>query len=146
MILPDVNLLVYAYNSSTRQHAAAKLWWETALTDGLPVGLSWAVILGFIRLTTGRRVMLSPITIRQARGIVNSWLERPNVQIVMPGEKHPDLVFDLLDSAGGGGDLTTGAHLAALALEYLAIVATADADFSRFPGVRTVNPLAPRRR
>lgn len=49
MIIPDVNLLLYAYNSEARLHAAARDWWTNLLGGPEQVGLAWVTILGFDR-------------------------------------------------------------------------------------------------
>lgn len=73
---------------------------------------------------------------------VRSWLAHPRVTIIAPGEQHAVILFGLLERLGVAGNLTTDAHLAALAIEYQAELASTDADFARFPGLRWFNPLA----
>ena len=141
MILPDVNLLVHAYSSDSPRHAAARTWWEELLNGTVPVALSWAVILGFIRLTTHRHVVANPLQPPVACGHVRSWLDQPYVGIVDPGPRHPEIFFGLLAGLGTAGNLTTDAHLAALAIEHQAELHSTDVDFARFPGLRWRNPL-----
>jgi hypothetical protein len=69
------------------------------------------------------------------------WLDQPGVQVISPGEEHARILFGLLEELGTAGNLTTDAHLAALALEYQAELASTDTDFARFPGLRWFNPL-----
>ena len=142
MILPDVNLLLHAYNSESSVHAAARAWWEELLTGTGPVGLSWATILGFIRVTTHRRVFNSPLSVAEACAHVRAWLAQPYVVILDPSSRHAEILFGLLASLGTAGNLTTDAHLAALAIEHQAELHSTDADFARFPGLRWSNPLA----
>lgn len=141
MILPDLNLLVYAYNSDAPAHTQAKVWWESTLSDNMPVGLPWVVILGFLRLMTSRRVVVDPMTTQEAIGHIRSWLERPQVQVLVPGPSHLNLLDNLTRDSQASGDLTTDIHLAALAIENQAELHTNDRDFSRFPGLRWTNPL-----
>ena len=141
MILPDINLLVYAYNSDAPDHQHAKAWWEATLSDSRPVGLPWAVMLGFLRLMTSRSVLIAPLAPREALRHIGSWLERPQVQILQPGPRHLELLDGLMQDAGASGSLTTDVHLAALAIEHQAELHTNDGDFSRFPGLRWTNPL-----
>lgn len=141
MILPDINLLVYATDTRSRFHKRAREWWEKALSGSEIVALPWAVTLGFIRLATHPRVFENPLTAPAACAIVREWLGRPMVQIIQPGPQHQDLLFDLLEKAGTCANLTTDAHLAALAIEYQAVLCTSDADFARFSGLRVRNPL-----
>lgn len=141
MILPDVNLLVYAYNSGAPQHAGARAWWEATLSSGRPVGLPWAVALGFVRLVTHPRVLAPPMPHGVALGHVRAWLAVPGVRIIEPGPRHLDLLEQMVDAAGVAGALTSDAHLAALAIEFRCELHTNDADFSRFPGLKHRNPL-----
>jgi toxin-antitoxin system PIN domain toxin len=141
MILPDLNLLVYAYDSSSPSHAAAKRWWIGCLSGQETIGISWIVSFGFIRLWTSPRVFQNPMTVDQAATHVESWLARPMVRVLNPGPSHAEIAFSLLRSEGRGGNLTTDAHLAALAMEANATLHTADTDFLRFNGLKWKNPL-----
>jgi uncharacterized protein len=145
MLIPDVNLLVYAYDADAPHHALAREWWEGALSGERAVGLPWLVTLGFIRIMTHRRVLRKPMEAKDCVKAVRSWLDQPRVQILTPGEQHGNILFALLTTLGTAGDLTTDAHLAALAIEYKAELVSNDADFARFQGLRWFNPLgAPR--
>ncbi len=141
MIIPDINLLVYAYDSTSVWHERAVKWWEACLAGSAPVGIAWVVALGFIRLWTNSRVFANPMPVARATAHVESWLDRRIVRIVNPGPRHAELLFNFLRAEGKGGNLTTDAHLAALAVEFRAVVHTADTDFLRFSGVRWVNPI-----
>jgi toxin-antitoxin system PIN domain toxin len=141
VIIPDVNLLIRAYNADSPRHAAARAWWEGALNSTQPVGLPWAVLLGFIRLTTNRQVMTHPLPSAAACKHARVWLAQPYVGVVHPGDRHAEIVFGLVEAVGTAGNLTTDAHLAALAIEHQAELQSTDADFARFPGLRWVNPL-----
>ncbi len=141
MIIPDINLLVYAYNADAPDHPAAKQWLETVLNESVDVGLPWAVTIGFIRLTTHTRVLVRPYTAAQAVGVVRAWFAVPSVRAVAPGPRHLDILEELLGPEGVAGPLTTDAHLAALAIEHRAALHSNDADFSRFSGLRWMNPL-----
>jgi uncharacterized protein len=142
MILPDVSILIHAYNSGSLHHIAARAWWEETLTLPRPVGLPWVSILGFVRITTRAAAAKSPFYPGEAIGLVRSWLALPGVQILSPGEFHAEIFFRLIEQVGTAGDLTTDAHLAALAIEYQAELASTDTDFARFPGLRWFNPVA----
>jgi toxin-antitoxin system PIN domain toxin len=142
MIVPDVNLLVHAYNTQSAVHGAARQWWEELLNGPDAVGLAWVVALGFLRLTTHRQVLERPLGVDVACRHVGSWLKQPSVSVLSPGPRHAELLFGLLGALGTAGNLTTDAHLAALAIEYQAELHSTDADFHRFPGLRWINPLA----
>ncbi|HSY52155.1 MAG TPA: type II toxin-antitoxin system VapC family toxin [Thermoanaerobaculia bacterium] len=141
MIIPDINLLVYAYNSDAPDHRKARAWWENALSASQPVALPWVVLLGFLRIMTSRRILVAPLMMDEAITHVRSWLEQPQTRIIHPGPRHLDLVQDLAVRAGVTGDMTTDLHLAALAIEHQAELHSNDADFRRFPGLRWNNPL-----
>lgn len=141
MILPDVNLLLYAHDETAREHAAAKAWWHERLNGTRLVGLAWVAVLGFIRLATNPRVFQAPYTPGEVLEIVNTWLAQPQVRIVHPSEDHFALLSRLIAEAGTAGNLTTDAHLAALAIERGLVLHTTDADFARFPGLKWRNPL-----
>ena len=142
MILPDVNLLVHAYNAESPVHAAARGWWEGLMNGSHPVGLAWVGLLGFIRITTHRQILENPMPVSTACAHARAWLARPYVSILHPGDRHAEILFGLLESLGTAGNLTTDAHLAALAIEHQAELHSTDADFRRFAGVRWANPLA----
>lgn len=142
MILPDVNLLLHAYNSESPVHPAARDWWEGLLNGTRPVGLAWAAILGFIRIGTHRQILTNPMPVTTACAHARAWLSRPYVSIIEPGDRHAEILFGLLESLGTAGNLTTDAHLAALAIEHQAELHSTDADFARFSGLRWINPVA----
>jgi len=141
VLIPDLNLLLYAHDHQSSRHASALKWWEDLLNSQRPVGLAWVTLLGFIRLTTSPRLVSNPLTPTLAIECVQSWLALPTVRIITPGPHHSLILFRLLADVGVAGNLTTDAHLAALAIEYQAELASTDSDFSRFPGLRWVNPM-----
>lgn len=145
MIVPDVNLLLYAHNEAAPLHAPARAWWEDLLAREHPVGIPWAVLFGFVRLVTHSRVLTDPLTPGAALDRVEAWLAMPSVRILEPGPRHLEIVRALFDATGVAGSLTTDTHLAALAIEHQSELCSNDADFARFPGLRWRNPLAPRR-
>ncbi len=141
MIVPDLNLLVYAYNAAAPSHGAARVWWSDLMDREQPVGVPWAVGLGFLRLVTHPAVLADPIRPLDALRRVRSWLDRPHVRVLEPGPRHLDILADLFAATSVAGNLTTDTHLAALAIEYQAELHTNDGDFERFPGLRHRNPL-----
>jgi hypothetical protein len=143
MILPDANLMIYAANRDSPHHRTATRWLEAALSSGEELRLAWIVILAFLRITTKKGVFSRPMTVESAFSIVQRWLDHPSISIAHPGPEHVQILRRLLRITGAAGDLTTDAHLAALALEYDAELCSSDHDFARFPGLRWKNPLAP---
>jgi toxin-antitoxin system PIN domain toxin len=142
MIIPDVNLLVYAHNEAAALHLAAREWWEDAVNGERSIGVPWAVAMGFIRLVTHSSVLAEPRTPIEALGIVRGWFTLPAVDPVDPGPRHLEIVEGLFHATGVAGALTTDTHLAALAIEHQAELCSNDVDFARFPGLRWRNPLA----
>jgi len=142
MIVPDVNLLIHAYNRDSAVHEKAIRWWEDLLGGTQTVGLAWGAIFGFIRIATHRHILTNPMPVERACAEARAWLGQPYVTVLDPGERHAELVFGLLGALGSAGNLTTDAHLAALAIEHQAELHSSDADFGRFSGLRWVNPLA----
>lgn len=142
MILVDANLLIYAVDSDSPHHRAAKGWLEETLSGETHVGLAWVVVLAFLRITTRGDVVHRPLAAEQALAYVDSWLEQPFVRTVSPGESHWPVLRNLMAVSGTAGNLTSDAHLAALAIEHGSPVYSTDHDFGRFPGIRHINPLA----
>jgi toxin-antitoxin system PIN domain toxin len=141
MIVPDANLLLYAYDRESPFHREAARWWAGLLSSTEPVGLCPVVVFAFLRLATNARVFDRPLTIREASERIASWLTRPNVRLLVAGPGHVEAVCRLLAKAGTGGNLVTDAQIAALAQEYGATVHSADTDFARLAGVSWENPL-----
>jgi toxin-antitoxin system PIN domain toxin len=140
--LVDANLLLYAVDDSSPHHAVAKPWLERQLSGAETFAFAWAVLLAFLRLVTNPRVFAAPLTAEEALDLVDSWLEQPNATVVHPTDRHSALLRELLQSLGTAGNLTSDAHLAALAIEHGAELCSGDSDFARFPRVRWLNPLA----
>jgi len=141
VIVPDINVLIHAYNLDSPRHGAARAWWERTLAGPRPVGIAWAAVLSFVRIMTHRGILRNPMTVHDAVRRVRAWLNHPRVQVLTPAEQHGDILFGLLEHVGTAGNLSTDAHLAALAIEYQAELASTDNDFARFPGLRWFNPL-----
>jgi toxin-antitoxin system PIN domain toxin len=141
VILPDLNLILYAHNRDALHHTAAHAWWEGLLNDTEPVAIPWIVVLGFIRLVTHRSAMITPMSPATAVTYVRAWFARSNVEHLDPGPQHVDLLDRLLTATGTAGNLTTDAHLAALAIEHQCELHSNDNDFARFPGLRWRNPV-----
>ena len=141
MILPDVNLVIYAYNEDAPFRAATKAWWERCLSGTEPVGLAWVIVLGFVRLMSNRRVLAKSMSAAESVEQCRLWMLRPNVRIVLPGPTHMDILAGLL-AGPMGPNLVTDAHLAALAIEHQAELHSNDSDFARFSGLTWRNPIA----
>lgn len=142
MILIDANLLIYAVDSDSVLHRRARRWWEETLSGTAAVGLSWPVVLAFLRITTRSGILRRPLKPEEALAYVDSWFGQPYVSAVAPGPNHWSVLRNLVKSTGTAGNLTSDAHLAAMAIELGSPVYSTDTDFGRFAGVEHVNPLA----
>lgn len=141
MILVDANLLIYATHTEAAQHEAAKAWLEHSLSSGMRVGLPWASLLAFVRLTTNPRVFERPLSVQQATELIAEWLALPAVWTPGATERHVQLFTKLLGEAGSGGNLVADAHLAALSVEHGLMLCSTDRDFAKFTGLNWHNPL-----
>jgi uncharacterized protein len=141
--LPDVNLLVYTADGSSPHSAPARAWLEQALSGTEEVGFAWLALLGFIRISTNPAAFADPLSPSRAFGFVDSWLGAPVATVVHPTQRHAGHLRDLLTTIGStAGNLTSDAHLAALAIEHGAELCSHDTDFARFEGLRWSDPLA----
>jgi toxin-antitoxin system PIN domain toxin len=142
MILIDANLLLYAYDSSSKHHKEAREWLEKILSEPELVRLAWVTVLAFLRISTHSRIFENPFTISEATSIVGKWIDHPIVEFLSPAERHWTILSKLLEDGQANGPLVMDAHLAALAIEHGAVLYTTDKDFSRFEQLKVVNPLS----
>jgi toxin-antitoxin system PIN domain toxin len=140
--LLDVNLMIYVVDEEAREHERTLRWFEQALSGTETVALAWFALLGFLRITTRRQSTRDPWPIESALEEIQRWLAQPVATVIHPTDRHAAVLRDLLAPLGAGGNLTSDAHLAALAIEHGATLCSHDNDFSRFPGLRWEDPLA----
>ncbi len=138
--LVDANILLYAVDSSSRQHTICVEWLESALNGHHRVGLPAQSIAAFLRISTHPRVMERPLTAPQSWGIAESWLAAPAVWVPTVTARTLTLLGELMVEGDITGNLIQDAQLAALALEHGSTIVTTDTDFARFP-VSTLNSL-----
>jgi hypothetical protein len=144
MIVPDVNLLLYAEIDAYPVHAAARRWWEDVLNGQRQIGVAPVCLFGFVRLSTNRRVFADPLPVDEAIQRVQRWFEQPQVSFLIPGSRYLETAFGFLQQLGTGANLTTDVQIAAHAVEHNGEVYSNDGDFGRFEGLRWVNPLSRR--
>src|SRR5882724_8456083 len=142
MILVDANLLLYAEDSVSEHHEAARTWWDAQLSDIAPVCLCWPAVTAFIRIGTNLRLHRRPLTLNEAVERVQSWLDQPCVRMVHPCEHHWGIFQRLLRDGKATGNLVSDAHLAALAIEHNCVLQSSDVDFARFKNLKWKNPLS----
>ena len=140
MRVVDANVLIYAVNEDTLHHLDSKRWLDLALNGADTVGFTWNAMLAFVRITTHSSILRHPFSIQEAMSQLERWLDSPTARILEPGPTHLALLASLLRATKGNGNLTNDAHLATIALENRASLATYDTDFSRFPEVDWITP------
>lgn len=141
LLIPDVNVLLYAVFEGYPQHEAALRWWEDTLSSGRSVGLLGPAVFGFLRISTHPSILSEPLTAVQAAGLVREWFDRPGVTLLRPGVEHVEIALELMNSIGTAGNLTTNLQIAAAAIETGGTVCSNDSDFAKFEGLDRFNPL-----
>jgi len=144
MILVDANLILYAEDSLSPHHGAARGWWDAQLSGGDPVCLCWPVLTAFLRISTNSRIMERPLTREEAATRVDRWLAQPCVRIVGATAGHWEILRGLMQEAAATANLVPDAHLAALAIGHGCTLYSSDRDFGRFPSLKWMNPLGGR--
>lgn len=135
MKIPDANVLLYASDTSSSHHRIARRWLENALSGSEAVGFALVVLLAFVRIATNPRIMARPVPPGEAFALIDEWVSQAAATTVHPGRRHLTIWRELVEATGTAGNLTTDAHLAALALELGATLASFDGDFHRFAGL-----------
>jgi len=136
MILPDVNVLIYAFRKDVPEHESCRKWLEAVVRGDARFGLSPQVLSALVRITTHRRIYATPSTLEDARGFCDDLINQPHCQIVQPGERHWQIFRGLCLETGTRGAIVADAWYAALAIEWGCEWVTLDRDYARFPGLR----------
>ena len=142
MTIIDTNILLYAYDANAKQQERAEEWLNALLSSDEQIGLPWITLWGFIRVSTNPRILSAPMESQEVFSIVRDWIAQPSVVVPEPGSRYAAILERLVVGTGARGGLVTDAAIAALAIENGATLASADYDFSRFPDLKWVNPLA----
>ncbi len=141
MILPDINLLIYAHNENSEHFERANKWFEELLSGKESVCFCWETINGFIRVSTNHRAMPNPIQLYAAFSVIENWLGQPNVLFLTPTKDHLSRLRQIAETANAKGPLFTDAILATFAVTHNATIASTDRDFRLFDGLKLINPL-----
>jgi uncharacterized protein len=136
VILPDVNVLLYAFRSDADNHALYRNWLEGVLNSDTAYGMSPQVLASVIRLATHSCVFARPDRFEEVVAFATALLDQPHCQIIQPGPRHWDIFTALCRKANASGNLVQDAWLAALAIESGCEWITNDRDFARFEGLR----------
>lgn len=143
MMLPDVNVLIYAFRRDTPHHRESRAWLVEASRSDAPFAISPLVLSAVARITTGRTFFPMPSSIEEAFEFCEYLLGLPQCCIVRPGERHWDIFRRLCKETGTSGPRVTDAWFAALALEHGCEWITFDRDYARFPGLNWRAPEPP---
>lgn len=141
MILPDVNVLIYAHRAESSDHERYRGWLESCLDSERAFGLAELVLSGFLRIVSHPRIFQDPTPIETALRFANDLRERPNCVRLEPGERHWGIFTRLVRESGAKGSLIPDAYFAALAIESGCEWVTTDRDYARFKGLRWRHPL-----
>lgn len=144
MILPDVNILIYAFREDLPGHEQYRAWLHARVRALEAFGLSELVLSGALRVLTHPRVLAPPTPLDRALEFVSALRAQPNSVLLHPGPRHWDIFARLCAAAGAKGNLVADAYHAALAIEHGCEWITTDRDFARFPGLRWRHPLEKR--
>jgi uncharacterized protein len=140
-MIVDANVLLYAVDVGSPFHKSAKHWLETSFSQPTRIGLPWASLLAFQRISTHPRASARPLSPGRAWSFVADWLDADATWVPVPGDRHAEIIRDLIAAGDLRGNLVTDAHLAALAIEHGVGICSTDSDFARFPQITWVNPI-----
>jgi uncharacterized protein len=143
MILPDVNVLIYAFRREVREHSVCRAWLDDVVLGADRFGLSPSALAALVRITTNRRAYVIPSSLESAMGFCEDLLGQPHCEIVEPRDRHWDIFSRLCIETDTRGPRVTDAWYAALAMESGCEWITLDRDFARFPGLRWSVPQVP---
>lgn len=136
MILPDVNVLLYAFRRDAPEHAIVKPWFDSVIDSDRAFGISRLALSAVVRISTGTRAYARSSTLDEAFGYCEDIVNQPHCQIVEPGERHWAIFERLCLDTATRGPRVTDAWFAALAIEHGCEWITFDRDFARFPGLK----------
>lgn len=142
MLLPDVNVLVYAHRTDAERHGAYRAWLESLVNGEEAYALAGVVLSGFIRVVTHPKIFVKPTPLSDAIAFATQLREQPHCVAMEPGERHWEIFRRLCLDQEVRGNLVPDAWLAALAIETGCDLVTTDRDFARFAGLRHRHPLA----
>ncbi|MEJ7876984.1 MAG: type II toxin-antitoxin system VapC family toxin [Solirubrobacterales bacterium] len=136
MVIVDANVLLYAVDRASSHHEGSRTWLDRSLAGAEAVGLTWLALLAFVRVGTNPAIFPRAMSAEDALDQLQSWLSAPAAVVIEPTTRHAEVLRGLLLESGTGGNLANDAHLAALAVEHGAEIASYDRDFERFHGVK----------
>jgi toxin-antitoxin system PIN domain toxin len=141
VILPDVNVLLYAFRSDSENHQRYREWLRSIVAGEHPYAISMQVLSSVVRIATHPRIFVKPSRLEEAIAFANALIDQAHCQIVEPGPLHWGIFCDYCRSAQASGNLVQDAWLAALATEAGCEWITTDRDYARFRGLRWRAPF-----
>jgi toxin-antitoxin system PIN domain toxin len=141
LILPDVNVLIYAFRADSENHERYKQWLESAINGPAAYGIAPQVLASVVRICTHPRIFVRPSSRSDVFDFCRALLEQPNAAVTVPGARHWSIFADLCAKANASGNLAQDAWFAALAIESGCEWITTDGDYARFPGLSWREPL-----
>ncbi len=142
MILPDVNVLVYALRTDAPQHAVSYSWLDSVLSGDAAFGISPLALAAVVRVVTNPRTYPVPSGADEVFGFCDYLLDQPHCQVVEPRDRHWRIFRRLCIETGTRGPRVTDAWYAALAIEWGCEWISFDRDYGRFPGLNWQMPKA----
>ena len=142
MVLPDVNVLIYAFRVESPFYERCSTWLRETIDSETSFGLSALALSGLVRITTNRRLFPNPSTHEEAFGCCEDLMSQPNCQLLEPGRRHWGIFRRLCEDSGTTGPRVSDAWFAALTIEHGCEWITFDRAFARFPGLKWRAPTA----
>ncbi len=142
MIAVDTNLLVYAHREESPVHEAAARSMRGLAAGDVPWSIPWPCVAEFLCVVTHPRLFAPPTAIGIALQAVEEYRKAPSVVFLGEGEEYWTALANAIRGAESRGPAVYDARIAALCIAHgVTELWTADRDYSRFPGLRTRNPL-----
>jgi len=141
VILPDVNVLVYALRKDSEAHESYHRWLRSALNVDEVLLIADIVLNSVVRIVTNPRIYMKPSTFEETFEFCDRILDAKNTVRISPGPRHWSLFCGYCKLIHPQGSLVTDSYLAGLAAENDAELISTDSDFSKYPGLRYKHPL-----
>ena len=136
MILPDVNVLLYAFRADSVEHQRYREWLQSVVNGPEAYGMSEQVLCSLIRISTHPKIYVHPSRVEDVARFTQVLMHRPNVTLIRTGERHWNIFVQLCRQSDARGNLIQDAWFAALAIESGCEWITTDRDYARFAGLR----------
>lgn len=142
MLLPDVNVLIYAHRAESPEHDRYAAWLTELATGSEPFGLSELGCSAFVRIATNPKIWDHATSLTDALEFIARLRRRSAARLLIHGQSSWEIFEGLCTTARARGKLVADAYHAALAIEHGCEFVSTDADFARFAGLRWRHPFA----